>query len=65
MPHFDLENIIRTVGYFGVWAIIFAETGLFRRLFAGRQSALHSRRAGKPGLFQHRRSRHWLLLPPC
>jgi membrane-associated protein len=29
MPHFDLEHIIRTVGYFGVGFAIFAETGLF------------------------------------
>jgi membrane-associated protein len=29
MPHFDLEHIIRTVGYFGMFAAVFAETGLF------------------------------------
>jgi len=29
MPHIDLEHIIRTVGYFGIFAAIFAETGLF------------------------------------
>jgi membrane-associated protein len=29
MPHFDLEHIIRTVGYFGVGLAVFAETGLF------------------------------------
>jgi membrane-associated protein len=40
MPHFDLENIIRTVGYFGVWAIIFAETGLFFGVFLPGDSLL-------------------------
>jgi membrane-associated protein len=29
MPHVDLEHIIRTVGYVGVFLAIFAETGLF------------------------------------
>jgi membrane-associated protein len=29
MPHFDLEHIIRTVGYFGIALAVFAETGLF------------------------------------
>jgi membrane-associated protein len=29
MPHVDLEHIIKTVGYLGMFAIIFAETGLF------------------------------------
>jgi membrane-associated protein len=29
MPHFDLEHLIRTVGYFGVGLAVFAETGLF------------------------------------
>lgn len=40
MPHFDLENIIRTVGYFGVFAIIFAETGLFFGIFLPGDSLL-------------------------
>lgn len=29
MPHIDIEHIIRTVGYIGVFLAIFAETGLF------------------------------------
>jgi membrane-associated protein len=40
MPHFDLENIIRTVGYFGVWGIVFAETGLFFGVFLPGDSLL-------------------------
>jgi membrane-associated protein len=29
MPHFDIEHIIRTVGYVGIFLAVFAETGLF------------------------------------
>lgn len=31
--HFDLENLIRTVGYFGVWLIVFAESGILIGIF--------------------------------
>ena len=40
MPHFDLDSIIRTVGYFGVFGIIFAETGLFFGIFLPGDSLL-------------------------
>lgn len=40
MPHFDLEHIIRTVGYLGVFAIVFAETGLFFGIFLPGDSLL-------------------------
>ena len=33
--HFDLEEFIRTVGYIGVFAIIFAESGLLIGFFYG------------------------------
>src|SRR5438477_628801 len=33
MPHFDLLEIIRTIGYVGVFLIIFAESGLFVGFF--------------------------------
>jgi len=40
MPHFDLEHVIRTVGYLGVWTIVFAETGLFFGVFLPGDSLL-------------------------
>lgn len=40
MPHFDLESIIRTVGYAGLFAIIFAETGLLVGFFLPGDSLL-------------------------
>jgi membrane-associated protein len=40
MLHFDLDNIIRTVGYLGVWGIVFAETGLFFGVFLPGDSLL-------------------------
>lgn len=40
MPHFDLESVIRTVGYLGVFAIVFAETGLFFGVFLPGDSLL-------------------------
>lgn len=40
MPHIDLENVIRTVGYLGVFAIVFAETGLFFGVFLPGDSLL-------------------------
>jgi membrane-associated protein len=38
--HFDLQQIIITVGYLGVWAIIFAESGLFFGFFLPGDSLL-------------------------
>ncbi len=38
--HFDLQQIIITVGYVGVWAIIFAESGLFFGFFLPGDSLL-------------------------
>jgi membrane-associated protein len=40
MPHFDLESFIRSVSYFGVWAIIFAESGLLIGFFLPGDSLL-------------------------
>lgn len=40
MPHFDLVEVIRTVGYLGVFAIIFAETGLLIGFFLPGDSLL-------------------------
>jgi membrane-associated protein len=38
--HFDLQSLIRTVGYLGVWAIIFAESGLLIGFFLPGDSLL-------------------------
>jgi membrane-associated protein len=38
--HFDLPNLIRTFGYLGVWAIIFAESGLLIGFFLPGDSLL-------------------------
>jgi membrane-associated protein len=38
--HFDLQNLIRTAGYLGVWAIIFAESGLLIGFFLPGDSLL-------------------------
>src|SRR3990172_2242959 len=38
--HFDLENLIKTVGYFGVFAIVFAESGLLIGIFLPGDSLL-------------------------
>ncbi|MGB7412612.1 MAG: VTT domain-containing protein [Thermosynechococcaceae cyanobacterium] len=38
--HFDLADLIRSFGYFGVWAIIFAESGLFIGFFLPGDSLL-------------------------
>lgn len=38
--HFDLENLIRTVGYFGVWGMVFAESGVLVGIFLPGDSLL-------------------------
>jgi membrane-associated protein len=38
--HFDLQHLIRTVGYLGVWGIIFAESGLLVGFFLPGDSLL-------------------------
>lgn len=35
--HFDLQHLIRSVGYLGVWGIIFAESGLLVGFFFARR----------------------------
>lgn len=40
MPHFDLVEIIRTVGYLGLFFIVFAESGLFFGFFLPGDSLL-------------------------
>jgi membrane-associated protein len=38
--HFDLPHLIRSLGYFGVWAIVFAESGLLVGFFLPGDSLL-------------------------
>lgn len=38
--HFDLPQLIKTLGYFGVWAIVFAESGLLIGFFLPGDSLL-------------------------
>jgi len=40
MPHFDLLEIIKTVGYIGLFIIVFAESGLFLGFFLPGDSLL-------------------------
>jgi membrane-associated protein len=40
MPHVDLESLVRTAGYLGLFAIIFAETGLLIGFFLPGDSLL-------------------------
>jgi len=61
MPHFDLENLIRTVGYVGLFAIIFAETGLLIGFFLPGDSLLFT--AGF--LASQGYLEIWLLVPIC
>lgn len=61
MLHFDLEEIIRTVGYAGVFAIVFAETGLLIGAFLPGDSLLFT--AGF--LASQDYFNIWLLVPLC
>lgn len=59
MPHFDLPQLIQTVGYLGLFAIVFAESGLFFGFFLPGDSLLFT--AGflaSQNLFNI-----WILLP--
>jgi membrane-associated protein len=61
MPHFDLDELIRTVGYLGIFAIVFAETGLLVGAILPGDSLLFT--AGflaSQGYFNI-----WLLVPIC
>lgn len=40
LPHVNLEELIRTVGYLGVWLIVFAESGLLIGFFLPGDSLL-------------------------
>lgn len=58
-PHFDLPELIKTVGYVGLFSIVFAESGLFFGFFLPGDSLLFT--AGllaSQGLFHI-----WVLLP--
>ncbi|MBX6341848.1 MAG: VTT domain-containing protein [Thermomicrobiaceae bacterium] len=61
MPHFDLVNLVKTVGYLGLFGIIFAETGLFVGFFLPGDSLLFT--AGF--LASQGMLNIWLLLPLC
>jgi membrane-associated protein len=61
MPHFDLEELIRAVGYVGMFAIIFAETGLLVGFFLPGDSLLFT--AGF--LASQDYLNIWILLPVC
>ena len=51
MPHFDLLEIIKTVGYVGLFIIVFAESGLFLGFFLPGDSLLFAAGflASRPG----------------
>jgi len=40
MPHFDLPQLIQTIGYLGLFGIVFAESGLFFGFFLPGDSLL-------------------------
>jgi len=61
MPHFDLEELIRTVGYVGMFAIVFAETGLLIGIFLPGDSLLFT--AGF--LASQDYLNIWILMPVC
>lgn len=56
----DLDNLLQTVGYIGIFLIIFAETGLLIGLFLPGDSLLHRRVSGLPGCLRHLDSGHHL-----
>lgn len=61
MPHFDLVQLIKAAGYFGLFGIIFAETGLLVGFFLPGDSLLFT--AGvlaSQGLLSI-----WILVPLC
>jgi membrane-associated protein len=59
MPGLDLEALIRTVGYIGLFAIVFAETGLLIGFFLPGDTLLIT-----AGLMAQRgKLEFWLLLP--
>lgn len=61
MFHFDLESFIRTVGYVGIFAIVFAETGLLIGFFLPGDSLLFT--AGF--LASQDYLSIWILAPVC
>ncbi len=61
MPHFDLESLIRAVGYVGLFVIIFAETGLLVGFFLPGDSLLFT--AGF--LASQNYLNIWILVPVC
>lgn len=61
MPHFDLEALIRAVGYVGMFAIVFAETGLLIGFFLPGDSLLFT--AGF--LASQDYLNIWILVPVC
>jgi membrane-associated protein len=61
MPHFDLEHLIQTVGYLGLFAIVFAETGLLVGFFLPGDSLLFT--AGF--LASQDLLNIWILIPVC
>jgi membrane-associated protein len=61
MPHFDLAEIIRSVGYVGLFAIVFAETGLLVGAFLPGDSLLFT--AGF--LASQDYLNIWIVLPVC
>ena len=61
MPHFDLESIIRSVGYIGLFGIVFAETGLLAGAFLPGDSLLFT--AGV--LASQDYLNIWILMPVC
>lgn len=61
MPHFDLESLIQTVGYVGIFVIIFSETGLLVGFFLPGDSLLFT--AGF--LASQDLLNIWILIPVC
>lgn len=61
MPNIDLESFIRTVGYVGVFAVIFSETGLLFGFFLPGDSLLFT--AGF--LASQDKLNIWILIPVC